>query len=430
MTRRTFCALAGLAPFAATDASSSPTPAARNHPPQKITKIETFILRDPPVRDKPESDFVSMTPIGRMTNRTGLGYRLEHAETVRQGGYRQTLLVKVSTDQGLHGWGESHAVMTPRVVQTAITDLFTPILLGENALDVEVLWDKMYSTQRLRGYSTGFYKRAMAGIDIALWDILGKASGMPVYQLLGGKYRDTIPTYQGVGGSSIPQLVENAQGLIERGFTMMKMGLSKGRGDTSDVGRIAAVAELLKGKGEILVDSLGAYTLAEAVKTGREIDAIGNVGWWEDVLMPEDIDGLARLADALDVPICAGEQYSNRFQFRDIFHRRAADIINPDISRVGLTDYKRIAIMAEAHQVLHSPHSSMGSAPYRTSAIHVCAATSNSVILEGGESHLGAFGNQLLQEPLDYQGGFVRVPDRPGLGIEFNEAELKKLIVG
>jgi len=211
---------------------------------------------------------------------------------------------------------------------------------------------------------------------------------------------------------------------------MMKMGLSKGRGDTSDVGRIAAVAELLKGKGEILVDSLGAYTLAEAVKTGREIDAIGNVGWWEDVLMPEDIDGLARLADALDVPICAGEQYSNRFQFRDIFHRRAADIINPDISRVGLTDYKRIAIMAEAHQVLHSPHSSMGSAPYRTSAIHVCAATSNSVILEGGESHLGAFGNQLLQEPLDYQGGFVRVPDRPGLGIEFNEAELKKLIVG
>ena len=203
MTRRTFCALAGLAPFAATDASSSPTPAARNPPPQKITKIETFILRDPPVRDKPESDFVSMTPIGRMTNRTGLGYRLEHAETVRQGGYRQTLLVKVSTDQGLHGWGESHAVMTPRVVQTAITDLFTPILLGENALDVEVLWDKMYSTQRLRGYSTGFYKRAMAGIDIALWDILGKASGMPVYQLLGGKYRDTIPTYQGVGGSSI-----------------------------------------------------------------------------------------------------------------------------------------------------------------------------------------------------------------------------------
>jgi len=83
MTRRTFCALAGLAPFAATNASSSPTPAARNHPPQKITKIETFILRDPPVRDKPESDFVSMTPIGRMTNRTGLGYRLEHAETVR-----------------------------------------------------------------------------------------------------------------------------------------------------------------------------------------------------------------------------------------------------------------------------------------------------------------------------------------------------------
>ena len=429
MTRRSLLAMAALAPFSFTQAAR-PAGGAPNQPTQKISKIETFILRDPPERNKPESDFVSMTPVGRMTNRRGLGYRLEHAETVRQGGYRQTLLVKVTTDQGLHGWGESHAVMTPRVVQTVITDLFTPILLGENALDVEVLWDKMYSTQRLRGYSSGFYKRAMAGIDIALWDILGKASGMPVYQLLGGKFRDTIPTYQGVGGKDIPQLVDNAQALIDRGFTVMKMGLSKGRGDTSDVGRVAAVAEQLKDKGEVLVDSLGAYTLAEAVKTGREIDAIGNVGWWEDVLMPEDIDGLARLADALDVPICAGEQYSNRFQFRDLFHIRAADIINPDISRVGLTDYKRIAIMAEVHNVLHSPHSSMGSAPYRASAIHICAATANSVILEGGESHLRAFGNRLLEEPLDYRGGFVKVPDRPGLGIEFNETELKKLVVG
>lgn len=411
-------------------AQSGPSQPPRKVKPQKITKIETFILRAPPDRDKPEAAFVSMTPVGRMTGGRGLRRRLEHAETVRQRGHQQTLLVKVSTDQGLFGWGESHAVMTPRVVQTVIGDLFTPILLGENALDVEVLWEKMYSTQRLRGYNSGFFKRAMAGIDIALWDLLGKASGMPVYQLLGGKFRDRIPTYQGVGGATIPQLEENARRLIGKGYTVLKMGLAKGRGATGDLGRVEAVAELLRGSGEVLVDSLGAYTLHEATKIGRQIDAIGNVGWWEDVLMPEDIDGMARLADALDVPICGGEQYSNRFQFRDLFHARAVDIINPDISRTGLTEYKRIAVMAEVHNILHSPHSSMGSAPYRAAAIHVCAATPNAVILEGGESHRGPLGNRLLKTALEYGGGHVEVPVGPGLGVDFDEQALDRVIVG
>ena len=428
MTRRELLKMAACLPVGLRLSEAAAVAAAQ--PAQKIAKIETFILRHPPDRDKPEEAFVSMTPVGRMTSGKGLRQRLEHVETVRQTGHRQTLLVKVTTDQGLTGWGESHAVMTPRVVNTVISDLFRPILLGENALDVEVLWEKMYSTQRLRGYNSGFFKRAMAGIDIALWDILGKAADMPVHQLLGGKFRDTIPTYQGVGGATIPDLVANAKRLAGKGYTVMKMGLAKGRGDTDRVDRVAAVAEVLKDTGEILVDSLGAYTLHEAVRVGRELDAIGNVGWWEDVLMPEDIDGYARLADTLDVPICAGEQYSNRYQFRDLFHIRAADIINPDISRVGLTEYHRIAIMADVHNILHLPHSSMGSAPYRAAAIHVCAATPNAVIIEGGESHLGPLGNRLLKTPLGYRGGSVAVPTGPGLGVDFDEEELAKVTVG
>ena len=183
---------------------------------QKITRIEPFILRSPPERDKPEDYFISMPPVAQMTGGKALSYRLDHAETVRQGGYRQTLLVKVTTDQGIVGWGEAHAVMTPRVVKSIVTDLFTPLLIGQDARNVEVLWEKMYSTQRLRGYNSGFFKRAMSGIDIALWDILGKAAGMPVYQLMGGKFRDTIPTYAGVGGHTIPELRERARELIER----------------------------------------------------------------------------------------------------------------------------------------------------------------------------------------------------------------------
>ena len=398
--------------------------------PLRITDIETLILRDPPER-KPEDQFVSMTPLGATTGGVGLWNRLERAETVRQGGHRQTLLVKVTTDQGVVGWGESHAVMTPRVVQTVIADMFRPILLGQDARQIEALWEKMYSTQRLRGYGSGYYTRAMAGIDIALWDIVGRAAGTPVYQLLGGKFRDSIPTYQGVGGGPPEEVRDNAQALLERGFPNQKMSLAKGRGEEArDVKRVFAAANVLLGKGQILVDSLAGYTLAEATRVGRKLDEIDNLGWWEDVLMPEDYGAYALLADRMDVPICAGEQYSNRFQFRDLFEKRACDIVNPDTSRVGITETKRIAIMADAYNILFAPHSSMGSAPYRASAIHLCAATPNAVILEGGESHIRAFGNAILSVPLPYKAGYVEVPDRPGLGFELDEKELAKLVVG
>lgn len=413
---------AGFAPLRAAAASIGA--------PLRITDVETLILRDPPEK-KPEDQFVSMTPLGGMTGGVGLWNRLERSETVRQGGYRQTLLVKVTTDQGVVGWGESHAVMTPRVVQTAITDLFRPILIGQDARQIEALWEKMYATQRLRGYGTGYFTRAMAGIDIALWDIVGKAAGMPVYQLLGGKFRDEIPTYQGVGGGPPEEVRENAQALLERGFPNQKMSLAKGRGEQiRDVNRVIAAAQVLEGKGQILVDSLAGYTLAEATRVGRTMDEIENLGWWEDVLMPEDYEAYAILADRMDVPICAGEQYSNRFQFKELFERRACDIVNPDTSRVGITETKRIAIMADVYNILFSPHSSMGSAPYRASAIHLCAATPNAVILEGGESYVRAFGNAILSTPLPYKPGRVEVPEGPGLGFEFDEKELGKLVLG
>jgi L-alanine-DL-glutamate epimerase-like enolase superfamily enzyme len=202
------------------------------------------------------------------------------------------------------------------------------------------------------------------------------------------------------------------------------MSLAKGGHHTRSVDLVVAASEVLKGKGQVLVDSLGAYKLHEATIIGRDLDQLGNVGWWEDVLKPEDVDGYARLADALDLPICAGEQLSNRFDFRDLFNARAADIINPDPSRIGITETKRIAVLADIHNLLWSPHSSMGSAPYRAAALHLCVSTPNAVILEGGESYKGPFGNRLLKTPLDYKPGFAKAPTSPGLGVEFDEKEL------
>lgn len=395
--------------------------------PLKITKVEAFIIRTPNTAATNE-DLMQMYPLGAMTGGAGLYNRLDHASPSRSKQFAQAVLVKVTAGD-LYGWGECHAPAAPRVHQTIVTDMLAPVLMGHDARDVEALWDRMYSTQRLRGYSTGFYTEAIAGVDLALWDILGKYTGQPLYRLLGGKYRDRIPTYLGIGGATPEQVGAQAKKAMDQGFAAVKMGLGKGAG-TRDMSRVAAAAEAVKGKGQLLLDSLGAFKLHEAIQLGRELDRMGTIGWWEDALMPEDTISYPKLADAMDTAIVAGETLSNRFQFRDLFLNKSVDIVNPDICRAGgITECRKIAILADAHSVLWSPHVSMGTAPYMSASIHMAVATPNCVIMEGGNKHETAMGNVLLKEPLEYFPGYAKPSERPGLGVEFNDAELKRIIV-
>lgn len=405
--------------------NTSVASARRGRSPLRIVKVEAFVVRTPN-DSRASSDLIEMPPVGAMTGGFGLWNRLDHASPSRFFGHTQAVLVKITTDQDLVGWGECHAPAAPRVHQMIVSDLLAPTLLGQNALDVEPLWEKMYSTQRLRGYSNGFYTEAIAGADIALWDILGKFTGQPVYQLLGGKYRSTIPTYIGIRGATITDLRASALSAVEQGYAAVKMSLSKGPG-TNDLNRVLTVAEAIKGKAQLLVDSLGGYKLYEAIKVGRELDKAG-VGWWEDPLTPDDNDSYPKLADALDTAICAGEELSNRFQFRDLFANKSVDIINPDVCRAsGITEMKRIANLADAHGVLWSPHVSTGTAPYVSASIHLACATPNFLIMEGGNIFAGPLGNALLKEPFDWTPGHATAPERPGLGVEFDEKELRKV---
>ena len=422
MTRRFFFGLSAL-PVLAQQVERSRVGAG----PLKITKVEAFVVRSPGGKVAPES-VVEMPPVGAMTGGVGLWNRLDHASPSRSRGQTQAVLVKVTTNQGLTGWGECHAPEAPRVHRTIVTDLFGPVLTGQNALDVEPLWEKLYSTERLRGYSNGFYTEALAGCDIALWDILGKFTGQPLYRLLGGKYRDRIPTYTGLGGSSPQALKENALKAIEQGFAVMKMGLSKGAG-TNDIERVAIAAAAVKGKGQILVDSLGAFKLFEAVKLGHELDRLGNIGWWEDALAPEDLSGYPQLAAAVDTAIVAGEEVCNRFQARDLLAAKSVDIMNPDVCRAGgITEMKRIATLADAYGVLWSPHISTGTALYVSASVNLAVATPNAVVMEGGSTLAGPLGNVLLREPLEWKPGWIAAPERPGLGVDFDEKELAKVI--
>ena len=399
----------------------------RGTAPLKITRVEAIVTRTP-ASGLPPDEFIEMPPLGALKNGVGIGRRLDHASPARFKGHAQTTLVKITTNQGLIGWGEAHAPAAPTVHAKVVTDLLAPILLGQDARSIGPLWEKMYSSQRLRGYATGFFTESMAGVDIALWDILGKFVGVPLYQLLGGKYRDSIPTYR---AESSP---EGAREAVEAGFTAVKMGLSKGPG-SDDFNRVEKVSAAVGDKGQLLIDSLGAFKLHEAISLGRKLDALGNIGWFEDALMPEDHSGYAALAAALDTAVCVGETLANRFQFRDLFVARSADVVNPDVSRAGgVTECKRIADMADAFGLVWSPHVSSGLPPYVAASIHLAVATPNAVIMEGGNIHQatdvgGSRGNVLLKRPLDFQPGYAVVPEGPGLGIEFDEKELEKIVV-
>ena len=401
---------------------------ATGNAPLRIRSVEPVVIRTPPA-DKPADWYLEIAPVGHPTGGSGLWNRLDHASPSRFRGATQATLVKVVTEEGLVGWGECHAPAAPRVHATVISDLLAPILIGQDARQVEPLWERLYSSQRMRGYATGFYTESIAGIDLALWDLLGKYLNQPLYRILGGKYRDSVPTYSGIRGSTPEALAESARKRIGQGFSAVKMGLSKGPG-TSSIERVEAVSEAIGGSGQLLVDSLGAYKIHEARAVGAKLERLSNIGWWEDALLPEDIPGYRELKSALKTPICAGETLSNRYQFRDLFAAGAVDMVNPDLCRAGgISECRRIAILADLHGVLFSPHISTGTALYWAASVHLAAHLPNTVIMEGGTLLERPFGNGLLREPLESRPGQAVVPERPGIGAEFDEKALARYTV-
>ena len=170
-------------------------------------------------------------------------------------------------------------------------------------------------------------------------------------------------------------------------------------------------------------------------QTLNELDQMKNIGWFEDALLPEEVQNYGILAQSIDTAICVGETYANRFQYRDLFEHKGADVINPDLGRAGgITECKRIADLADLHGVLWSPHVSTGFPPYVAASLHLAVATPNCAIMEGGNIHgstdpFGSRGNIYLKNPIHFEPGYAYAPNGPGLGIEFDEDRLQEVIV-
>ncbi|MBN1400942.1 MAG: mandelate racemase/muconate lactonizing enzyme family protein [Anaerolineae bacterium] len=349
----------------------------------------------------------------------------------------ETLLVKITTASGLVGWGEAHSPPVPRVSQALIEDLLAPQLLGRDPLAVEAHWDRLYHSMRLRGHATGFMLEALAGVDLALWDLAGKLLGQPLYRLLGGPFgadegqAPRIRCYaSGVPGATLEERLQAAERFIALGYTAIKLSIGRGPLD-EDLAQVEAVADAIKGRADLLVDAHGCYDARSVVPAARRMEAAG-VAWLEDPLAPEDVEGYAALCRAVDIPIANGETECTRWQFHQKLARGAADVILPDICRAGgISEGRRIAWVADLFHTPWCAHVSSGSWIHLVAALHLAAATPNFLICEyPNPLSPNELGDPLLQKPLRYADGHLQVPDGPGLGIEIDEAALAEHTVG
>ncbi len=323
-------------------------------------------------------------------------------------GTRNWLFVKIVTDAGITGIGECSG--WPRVIDAAVRDLAT-LLVGEDPTHIERLWQKMQIAIMGHGMTGVVGAGAMTGIDMALWDIKGKALGVPVWNLLGGKIRDRIRIYGHANAA------ETALSLKQRGITAIKCG-----GVSDPIRKVAMLREAVGDEVDIAIDLHGPpwLTPADAAQLCRALEPY-RMMWVEDPIAPENLDGFRRIRDASSITLAAGERQATIFGLRELIERDLVDVVQPDTGRAGgITQMKKIAAMAEAHHIMMAPHSGSLGPVAEYAALHVLAAIPNGLILERIEDDWEGRAQTVIPHPRS-KNGYLDVPNAPGLGVEIDE---------
>ncbi len=347
------------------------------------------------------------------------------------GGGRNIVLVRTETDAGIVGWGESFSVGPDLAVAAAI-DYLKDWILGDDPRDIERLWATMYQGLRFPPGSVGL--AAISGIEHTLWDISAKALGLPVYRLLGGRVRDRVRVYQGCTGPTPEAAAEKALELVdEYGYTAFKMSPfppDDHLGPWNEVLRegprhMAAVREAVGDDVDIGLD-VHAKVLEpmRALELARAVEPY-NPFFFEEPIRPEGMREMAWLRRRSPIPIATGEALYAKFQFNDLVRQQAADIIQPDVCVCGgLMEMKKIAAIAEGHDVVVAPHNPMGPLAGAIN-LHFAASTTNFLILEYRAHDRGRW-RELVKNPWTPVDGHLAIPDAPGWGLEIDEDALDR----
>ncbi len=350
-------------------------------------------------------------------------------------GQRATTLVKITTDDGLVGWGEGAAA-------SLIDDLLAPLLLGADPMQRAGLWEKMFHALYNANNFVGLAGSALSALDIALWDIAGKALGRPVCELLGGRVRDRVAVY--ATGLYYTQdefpdrLLDEARGYVAQGFTGMKTKVG-GLSVEEDIARVTALRQAIGPDVRLMIDANEAYNATTAIRLGRALADL-DLMWFEEPVNAQDIDAYLQVKAALPMAIAGGENLRTRFEFKDYLSRRAYDIVQPDIMHCGgLTEMARICAMANAHGIQVNPHV-WGSPVMVAASLHLAATLppcpparqplpyAQEPVMEFDRTP-SAIREELSAAPFAQQDSFIDVPTGPGLGIEINEDKLRELTI-
>jgi len=350
---------------------------------------------------------------------------------------RSATLVEVVTDQGVSGWGEAfnQGLEPPQISAAAIAHALRPLLLGANPLNTEVLWHKMYHATRDYGRK-GSVMAAISAIDIALWDIVGKTYGVPIYQLLGGAFRQRVQAYatgfyrtQGQGEAK--RLGDEALRLYQAGFTALKIKLGFGVADD-----ISVMHEVRRALGDavvaLMIDTNHAYGFKEALRLGRALESFA-LRWYEEPVVPEDYAAYRALRFELDIPIAGGENEHSLYGFRELLSQGCVDVAQPDIGAAGgFTACRHILSLAQAHGIQVNPHV-WGSAISQAAALQLIAAipiTHHSLFptepIFEYDCSTHPMRNAFVEESLRHIDGWIEIPASPGLGIQVNRREIER----
>lgn len=395
----------------------------------RITSLEVIVIGCPPEFSQGAEGEFLVTPLHIFPDyQKLLGPRFVGLRA----GPAYAILVRVLTDEGLYGIGSVGA--GNGAAAYVLEHHLKPIVVGENPFNVELLWEKMFRGTLNYGRK-GLVLEAISAVDIAIWDILGKATGQPVYNLLGGKTRDRLRLYASrlYAQRDLDLLASQAASFVRQGFTALKQRFGYGPRDgvpgmRRNLELVKTVRDAVGPDIELMADAYMGWDVNYAIRMIRMLEDAGmDLKWVEEPVIPDDIDGYAQIRRAVRTPISGGEHEFTRYGYRELIRKEAVDILQPDVNRVGgITEARKIWAMAAAYNLAVVPHAG------QLHNYHLVMAHLNSPIAEyfppategGARDDDTLFWELFVGEPVA-EGGFLTLSEKPGLGLEFNEENLR-----
>ena len=388
----------------------------------KITAVETIPMRGP-VEDPPgwvTTPIDVFAPGGHRSGRRH--YSPPNPDLV------SNVIVQVNTDDGISGLG-TVGLGSPAAIEV-IGQHLEPLVVGRDPFDVEYLWERMFRSTVNIGRK-GLVLEAISAIDIALWDIIGKSTGQPVYRLLGGRTKDSIRAYvsQSYAREDLGEVRDEAASYMTAGFTALKMRFGYGpydgpAGKRKNRALVQTVREAVGDEVELMADAYMGWDVPYAIDMIHRLEDL-ELTWVEEPVLPDDLDGYARIRDCVHTPVSGGEHEFTRWGYRELITRRAVDIVQPDVNRMGgITEARKVWALASAFHLPVIPHSN------QAHNAHLIMAHLNSPLIEvfpetGFRSAYTFYNEFFVGEPRAVD-GYVHLEDRPGLGIELNHEVVER----